>query len=149
MTIDEPHGEQGMTAQKGKDLLLKIDPDGQGGYITVAGLRSRKLAFNSDTVDITDADSAGRWRELLAGSGIQRASISGSGIFKDAQSDARIREKFFAGAIAGWQMAIPGFGIVQGPFQITALEYSGNHDAEVTFEIGLESAGALSFEVLP
>ena len=93
--------------------------------------------------------SAGRWRELLAGSGIQRASMSGSGIFKDAQSDASIRQKFFSGEIVDWQMAIPGFGIVEGPFQITALEYSGNHDAEVTFEIGLESAGALSFEVLP
>src|SRR5262245_33711043 len=98
-----------MTAQKGKDLLLKIDPDGLGGFVTVAGLRSRKLAFNSDTVDITNADSAGRWRELLAGSGIQRASMSGSGIFKDAQSDAAIRQKFFSGEIAGWQMVIPGF----------------------------------------
>ncbi len=138
-----------MTAQKGKDLLLKIDLDGLGSFVTVAGLRSRRLAFNSDTVDITNADSAGRWRELLAGSGIQRASMSGSGIFKDAQSDASIRQKFFSGEIVDWQMAIPGFGIVEGPFQITALEYSGNHDGEVTFEIGLELAGALSFEVLP
>ena len=71
-----------MVAQKGKDLLLKID-DG-GSFVTVAGLRSKRIAFNSETVDITDADSAGRWRELLAGSGVQRAAISGSGIFKDA-----------------------------------------------------------------
>ncbi|MEQ1950712.1 phage major tail protein, TP901-1 family [Mesorhizobium sp. CN2-181] len=136
-----------MAAQKGKDLLLKIDIDGLGNFITVAGLRSRRLAFNSETVDVTDADSAGRWRELLAGSGIQRASVSGSGIFKDAQSDASIRTRFFSADIADWQMAIPDFGLVEGPFQITALEYSGNHDGEVTFEIGLESAGAISFAV--
>ena len=80
-----------MAAQKGKDLLLKIDADGIGGFVTVAGLRARRLAFNSETVDVTDADSAGRWRELLAGSGVQRAALSGSGIFKDAQSDAAIR----------------------------------------------------------
>jgi TP901-1 family phage major tail protein len=135
-----------MTAQKGKDLLLKIDLDGLGNFVTVAGLRSRRLAFNSETVDVTDADSAGRWRELLAGSGIQRASVSGSGIFKDAQSDASIRTRFFSADIVDWQLAIPDFGIVEGPFQITALEYSGNHDGEVTFEIGLESAGAISFE---
>ena len=67
---------------------------------------------------------------------------SGSGIFKDAQSDASIRSKFFAAEIVDWQLAIPGFGTVEGPFQITALEYAGNHDGEVTFEIGLESAGA-------
>jgi len=136
-----------MTAQKGKDLLLKIDTNGLGSFVTVAGLRSRRLAFNSETVDVTDADSAGRWRELLAGCGVQRASASGSGIFKDAQSDAAIRSRFFAGDIVSWQIVIPDFGTVQGPFQITALEYSGNHDAEVTFEIGMESAGAVSFTV--
>ena len=90
-----------MVAQKGKDLLLKIDSNGLGNFVTVAGLRSKRIAFNSETVDITDADSAGRWRELLAGSGVQRAAISGSGIFKDAQSDATIRTRFFAGDIVG------------------------------------------------
>jgi TP901-1 family phage major tail protein len=133
-----------MVAQKGKDLLLKID-DG-GSFVTVAGLRSKRIAFNSQTVDITDAESAGRWRELLAGAGVQRAAVSGSGIFKDAQSDALMRQRFFAGEIADWQLAVPDFGTVEGPFQITALEYTGSHDGEVTFEVALESAGAIGFE---
>ena len=136
-----------MAAQKGKDLLLKIDTNGLGNFVTVAGLRTKRLAFNSEAVDVTDADSAGRWRELLAGAGVQRASLSGSGIFKDAASDASIRTRFFSAEIVDWQLAIPDFGIVEGPFQITALEYSGNHDGEVTFEIALESAGAISFAV--
>ena len=135
-----------MVAQKGKDILLKLDGDGLGSFATVAGLRTKKLAFNSETVDITDADSAGRWRELLAGSGAQRAALSGSGIFKDAGSDATIRTYFFDGAIVDWQLVLPDFGTVEGPFQITALEYSGNHDGEVTFELALESAGLISFE---
>ena len=134
-----------MVAQKGKDLLLKID-DG-GSFVTVAGLRSKRIAFNSETVDITDQDSAGRWRELLAGSGVQRAAVSGSGIFKDAQSDALMRQRFFAGEIADWQLAVPDFGTVEGPFQITSLEYTGSHDGEVTFEVALESAGAIGFTV--
>lgn len=136
-----------MTAQKGKDLLLKIDSNGLGSFVTVAGLRSKRIAFNSETVDITDADSAGRWRELLAGSGVQRAAISGAGIFKDAASDASVRTRFFSGAIVEWQMIVPDFGTVEGPFQITSLEYAGNHDGEVTFEIALESAGAIDFTV--
>ncbi len=132
-----------MAAQKGKDLLLKIENG--GGFTTVAGLRTKRLAFNSATVDITDADSAGRWRELLGGSGVQRASLSGAGIFKDAQSDGLIRTAFFGGSVTSWQVAIPDFGTVQGPFQVTSLEYTGNHDGEVTFEIALESAGAIAF----
>jgi TP901-1 family phage major tail protein len=38
---------------------------------------------------------------------------------------------------------------VEGPFQITALEYTGSHDGEVTFEIALESAGAIGFAAAP
>lgn len=136
-----------MAAQRGRDLLLKIEAEGGGAYVTVAGLRTKRIAFNSETVDITDADSAGRWRELLAGSGVQRAAVSGSGIFKDSQSDALIRAKFFAGEIASWQMAIPDFGIISGDFQVTSLEYAGAHDGEVTFEIALDSAGPVSFGV--
>ncbi|MCO5073521.1 MAG: phage major tail protein, TP901-1 family [Rhizobiaceae bacterium] len=136
-----------MVAQKGKDLLLKIDGDGLGNYVTVAGLRSRRIAFNSETVDVTCSGSVGRWRELLAGSGVQRASVGGSGIFKDQASDANVRARFFAGEIMNWQVIVPDFGTIEGPFQITSLEYAGNHDAEVTFEMSLESAGALSFTV--
>lgn len=138
-----------MVAQKGKDLLLKLDTNGAGNFVTVAGMRSKRIAFNSETVDVTDADSVGRWRELLAGSGGQRASINGSGIFKDAASDAEIRSRFFAGTIASWQLIVPDFGTVEGAFQITALEYSGSHDGEVTFEMALESAGPVSFTVMP
>lgn len=134
-----------MAAQKGKDLLLKIDSDGLGQFVTVAGLRSRAIAFNAETVDITNQDSAGQWRELLAGAGIRNARITGAGIFKDAASDASIRQVFFDGLIRNWQVVVPDFGIVEGLFQISALEFTGRHDGEVTFELTLESAGAVGF----
>jgi len=134
-----------MTAQKGKDLLLKVDMDGEGDFATVAGLRSRQIAFNAETVDVTDSESSGRWRELLEGAGIKRASLSGSGIFKDAATDATVRQIFFDGAIRDWQVIVPDFGLLQGAFQITALEYSGEHDGELAYELALESAGAIAF----
>lgn len=134
-----------MTAQSGKDMLLKLDQTGSGSFLTVAGLRTRQIAFNAASVDTTDAESAGRWRELLAGGGIKRAAISGSGIFKDKASDAEVRALFFAGTIRNWQLVLPGFGVVQGPFQIVALEFAGDHAGEVTFELALESAGEIGF----
>ena len=136
-----------MAAQKGSDLLIKLD-DGAGGFATVAGLRTRQLAFNAETVDVTSAESAGRWRELLAGAGIRRASINGAGVFRDAASDARVRSLFFDGLAPTLQVVVPSFGIVQGPFQITGLEYRGDHAGEVTFDMALESAGALSFTAI-
>jgi TP901-1 family phage major tail protein len=134
-----------MGAQRGKDLVLRLDESGAGSFVTVAGLRARRLSFNADTVDVTDTESAGRWRELLDGAGVRRASLSGSGIFKDAGSDAAARSIFFAGAIRSWQLVIPDFGAVSGLFQLTGLDYAGNHDGEVTYEISLESAGELAF----
>lgn len=136
-----------MAAQSGKDMLLKLDQTGSGSFATVAGLRSRSLAFNAAAIDVTDAESAGRWRELLAGGGIKRAAVAGSGIFKDQASDATIRSLFFAGTIRNWQLILPDFGTVEGPFQIVALEFSADHAGEVTFELALESAGQLSFAV--
>lgn len=135
-----------MAAQKGKDLLLKV-LDGTS-YVTVAGLRSRRIAFNAQAVDATNADSAGRWRELLAGAGLKRASITGAGVFKDAASDALVRTAFFDGTLKTWQVLIPDFGTVTGPFQITALEMGGDHDREVTFDLTLESAGELAFAAI-
>jgi len=132
-----------MAAQKGKDLLVKI-ADGVG-FTTVAGLRARRLAFNAETVDTTHAESAGRWRELLDGAGIKRASVAGRGLFKDAASDALMRQTYFEGAIKTFQIVIPDFGTVTRPFQITSLEFAGEHDGEVTFELASESAGELTF----
>ena len=96
-------------------------------------------------MDVTHAESAGRWRELLEGAGVRRAAVSGSGLFKDAASDALVRQTFFDGAVRDCQKVIPDFGTVEGPFQISSLEFAGSHDGEVTFEIALESAGELSF----
>ena len=134
-----------MAAQSGKDMLLRLDQTGSGSFVTVAGLRTRSLAFNAAAIDVTDAESAGRWRELLAGGGIRRAAVAGSGIFKDAASDATIRSLFFAGTIRNWQLILPDFGTVEGPFQIVSLEFAADHAGEVTFDLALESAGAMGF----
>ena len=136
-----------MSAQKGKDLLVKID-DGAGGSATVAGLRTRRLAFNAETVDVTHAESANRWRELLDGAGVKRASVTGRGLFKDAATDASMRQTFFDGTILNYQIVIPAFGTVQGPFQLTNLEFAGEHNGEVTYDLALESAGELTFTAM-
>ena len=134
-----------MTAQRGRDLLLKIDSTGTGTYVTVAGLRSNTLTFNSTSVDSSAQDSAGTWRELLAGAGLKSAQIKGTGIFKNAASDAAVRGYFFNDTIVNWQIVIPSFGTVTGPFQITSLDYSGKFDGELSFDLALASAGQLSF----
>ena len=137
-----------MTVQNGKDLLVKVDMNGAGLFETIAGLRATRISFNADSVDVTSLESQGGWRELLAGAGVRTANISGSGIFRDEATDERARQLFFDGLTPEFQVIIPDFGIVQGAFQVTALEYAGSHNGEATYEMALASAGALSFSPL-
>ena len=72
--------------------------------------------------------------------------MSGQGVFRDAASDALIREAFFAQATRTWRLIVPDFGVLEGPFLVSALEYAGEHEGEATFAISLASAGAVGFE---
>jgi TP901-1 family phage major tail protein len=137
-----------MAVQNGKDLLLKVDLTGDGHFETVAGLRATRISFNAETVDVTSLESAGGWRELLGGAGVKSASISGAGVFRDASTDERTRQIFFDGEVPDFQVIIPSFGVVQGPFLITAIEYAGTHNGEATYELSLASAGQLVFTAL-
>ena len=138
-----------MAAQAGKDILLKI---GDGGspqaFVSVAGLRARTISLNARTIDATDSDSAGRWRELLAGAGARSAAVSGLGVFRDAPSDALVRQSFFDQSALTWRLVIPDFGQLEGPFLVAALEYAGDHDGEAAFALSLASAGAVTFTAL-
>ncbi len=89
--------------------------------------------------------SANRWRELLDGAGVKRASVSGRGLFTDAATDATMRQTFFDGTVVNYQIVVPDFGTVQGPFQITNLEFAGEHNGEVTYDVAFESAGEVTF----
>ncbi len=132
-----------MSAQKGRDLLVKIH-DGSG-FITLAGLRTKTLNLNARLVDITDSDSVDAWRELLPGAGAKSITVSGAGIFRDGASDALARESFFAQSAESYQLIIPDFGMLTGPFLMSELSYAGRYEGEATYDISLASAGAIRF----
>jgi TP901-1 family phage major tail protein len=134
-----------MAIQAGKDLLVKVDMSTDGNYETIAGLRATRISFNAEAVDVTTLDSEGGWRELLAGAGVRSAAISGSGVFRDEATDERARQLLFDGLTPNFQVVIPEFGVVEGPFQVTSLEYSGQLNGEATYELSLASAGQLQF----
>jgi TP901-1 family phage major tail protein len=135
-----------MAGQKGRDVLIKI---GDGGapeiFVTVAGVRAKTISLNARSVDGTSGESPQAWRELIAGAGVKTASVSGAGVFKDAASDALMQQAFFAQAVVNFQLVIPDFGALQGPFLVEALDYSGDHDGEAAFAVTLASAGAIAF----
>lgn len=134
-----------MAAQKGASMLLKI---GNGGspetFTTIGGLRSTGITLNDEAVDITNKDSSGN-RTLLADAGIHSMTITGSGVFTDAASETTLKGTMNASSFTNFQLLIPDFGTYTGAFMCASLAYNGEHNGEVTYDVTLESSGAITF----
>jgi len=143
-----------MAAQKGLDVLMKIDISGT--KTTIGGLRSTSITLNDESVDITNKDSLGT-RTLLAGAGVNSLSVSGSGVFTDSAAEVAVRTAFAAqqntsdgssaqtAAFESFEFIIPNLGTYTGAFQITSLEYAGEYNGEATYAMSFESAGYITF----
>ena len=143
-----------MAAQKGLDMLLKMDISGT--QTTVGGLRSTSITMNDEAVDVTNKDSLGT-RTLLAGAGVNSISISGSGVFTDSACEVAVRAAFNlqqntsdgssaqTPAFETFQFLIPNLGTYTGAFMIASIEYSGEFNGEVTYSMSFESAGYITF----
>lgn len=135
-----------MAAQTGKTILVKLKDDaGTPAFQTVQGLRTRRIAFNAETVDITNADTSGNYREILDAAGVQSASFSGDGVFVDDAGFAAVWDAFNEGELRDVELTVPGFGVFTGKFKVTQLEMSGEYNGEVAFSTTWESAGAITF----
>lgn len=135
-----------MAGQRGRDVLVSIgDGVEPETFVLVAGIRSRLISLTAGLVEATTAQSPQAWRELIAEAATKRAEVSGSGVFRDAHSDTRLRAAYFAGEAAMFQLSIPDFGTLTGRFQISELTYGGAHDDEAAFSIRLVSTGVVTF----
>jgi len=130
-----------MAAQKGRLILLKV---GNGAspqiFSTIGGIRSRTISINNDTVDVTTSDEA-PWRQFMGNTGMRSVSLSGSGVFKDEAAINAIEDLAFNGNLQEFQVVFGNGDIIQGVFAIPSFEYSGDHTAEQTYSISMDSAG--------
>lgn len=128
-----------MAAQKGLSFLLK-----QGGT-TLAGMRSTSFSLNQQIVDVTNKDSSNRWRELLAGAGVRSLSIQAAGLFTDAAIEETVRGFAFAGSSNTFTLHFENGDQFSAAFIISAYGRAGEHDGEETYNLTLESAGAITY----
>lgn len=137
-----------MAAQKGREILLKIDTASSGGptYTTWGGIRSRTLTINRETVDITNSDSTDLWRQLLPDGGVRSMSVSGSGVFTDDTAVGAILTNILEGTTnKSHQLVVPGLGSFTGQFAVSSFELGGEYNGEVTFSATIESDGEITY----
>lgn len=138
-----------MAAEKGSGFLVKI---GDGGapeaFTTIGGMRSTSLTVNSEPVDITNKQSGG-WRELLAGAGVRRLSVAGTGVFTDSAAETDLQAKALAASLDNYEIVFESGDKFAGAFQVATLDYSGEFNGERTYSLSLESSGPVAFTAAP
>jgi len=129
-----------MAANAGRLLKIQRDSTGGGAYVDIGYMRSKSYTVNNETVDISN-ETDGVWRQLLEGAGNQSVSVSGSGVWTDGTHEAAMRLAAFNDTHELLRI-IDGQGdIITGSFAISSFGNSAEHNAEVTYDITLESAG--------
>lgn len=137
-----------MAAQKGRELLLKVeDSPAAGTFTTVGGLRTNTFTINNEAVEITTKDSLGK-RRLLEGAGVNSISISGEGVAQDDTPLSLVLAAAQDNTHLNFQLIDPATtngGTYEGEFMIESFEQTGEYNGAVNFTITLQSAGVISF----
>ena len=130
-----------MSAFPGKSLLLRVNTTGST-FVTAGGLRAKQVKRAVAKVDVTSADSAFRWQELLPGAAPQSLSFSASDfVWLNDAAYQTFKAAFEGGLMLVCQIVYPGTGYYQGNFVLTQLDESGPYDKEISSSLTIESAG--------
>lgn len=113
-------------------------------YVPVAGLKTRSFSANNTTIDVTTADSAGRWRELLPSAGIQSLDIDFAGVHQNDAGAKLLLNAANQSTLQTCRLVTTGIQI-DGTFQVTSYKSDGPFNEAATFEGQLLSSGQITF----
>ena len=132
-----------MTTQKGLDFLLKVSDGGSpDAFTTLGGMQTTGMTINNEQVETTNKDDS-RHRSLLSGAGVQSMTVTASGVFKDTVSEQKMLEYAEQNANQPFQLVFPDLGVFEGLFQVASLEYTGDHNTAMAYNVTLESAAQI------
>lgn len=132
-----------MTGLPGKDFVLY---DGTGtGTVAIAAQRATSLKLNGGAIDVTNKDSTGQWRELLAAAGVVTLDIDAEGVLNGGTAYQALRSRLIARSNDPYTVKFDSDSSFAGPFRLTSIEEAGAHDGEQTYKMGLQSAGSLAY----
>jgi hypothetical protein len=129
-----------MPASAGRDWALSILVS--GSYQSVGGLRTRSLSIDGTNIDVTTADSAGRFRELLPSAGVMSLDIDGSGVYQRDTGVKQIIANMVAQTLVTLRFANATLGIqIDGTFLVDTFKLTGPYNDSNTFDAKFMSSG--------
>ncbi len=134
-------------ASQGRTMVLR---DGTGvGAPVIGALRQTGFQAAGAAVEVTDRGSAGQYRELLPGAGIARVRIEAAGLLQGASQSGVLMARVLARSVNSYRLDYNNGDVLSGSFQLTSFAVRGDVGGEQSYQLTLESAGALSFVAAP
>jgi TP901-1 family phage major tail protein len=130
------------SARTGRSLLLY---DGLASDTLIAAMRTTSFTIQGAAVDVTDKSSNGQYRELLAGAGTVSVSVSAKGLLSGTAQTQTLVSRAIARSVDNYRLVFDNGDILEGAFQLVQFEASGDYNGEQTYQLSLESGGALTF----
>jgi TP901-1 family phage major tail protein len=141
-----------MPGQSGTTWALSVRTAITPTYTAIAGLRTRSFKINNNPVDVTTAESTGRWRELLGDTGTVELEIDAAGLYQKDAPGHLLPSLVASGATTVFKLdsaaVTPGISIV-GSFVVTEYEASATYNEAATFTVKLLSTGSLTMTYNP
>lgn len=132
-----------MAAQAGVNFKLY---DGTGtGTTLIAAQKTTSFTLNGQAVDVTNKDSAGMWRELLASAGVVSLDAAAEGLLTAGTHHQTLRSRVINRSNDPYTLVFDGGDSFAGSFRLTQIEEGGNHDGEQTYKMALQSAGTITY----
>ncbi len=134
-----------MTFAKGSKFYLQIeDTPGSDTWTTVGCQRSTSITHAREQIDVTGKCNMPN-RTLING-GVYSVDISASGIYDNSAGQRAFEAIVQSGDIVNYKVVDEDTGDeLEGPFQVSSYEKTGEYNAEVQFSSTLLSAGAITF----
>ncbi len=136
-----------MGKEVGKNVILKV---GNGAtptevFTALAGQRDAKLTINGQSIDVSDK-TTNNWGATLAGTLNATVTVSGFVSWPDTTGWDALRLKALAGSTVNFELVVNAAGDkFKGPFSITSFNIGGEQNSGTSYDITLESAGALTW----
>lgn len=132
---------------RGVDILIEIEADGGGSFITVGGQRGASLSESSETIDTTTKDSGGAFEYDY---GFYGWEISCDGLYiKNDEGYELLGTAMQQKKKVRVQVKEEGSATKVGEALVTSKELDGPYDAEVTYSVTLQGSGKLEKPATP
>jgi len=103
--------------------------------------------MSANEVDTTtpDCDNPGNLPQKTSAPGILDQSFSGSGLFTNTDAGKQMLDDARTGTARNYQVVVPGYGTMEGPYAIFDMELSAEMEGDLEFSATFRQTGALTF----